>query len=146
MLSMQTPAQKERIVPEAARLLHPGGRCAIHKLCIIPDDLDDQTRKEPGGELSMQTHTGVQPLSAGEWRTLLQRGGLEVEAEFRAPLRLLEPTRIIADEGIAGSLRIGLNLLLNRQPRQRVLCMRRTFRKYQNHLGAIAFRARRKES
>src|ERR1700722_19736740 len=45
MLSMQSPEQKSRIVREAYRLLKPGGRYGIHELCLIPNDLDESTKR-----------------------------------------------------------------------------------------------------
>lgn len=144
MLTMQSPAQKERIVREAARLLVAGGCYAIHEMCIVPDDLDDQTRRALNRDISLEIHNGVQPISAAEWRTLLEQCGFEVEQEFRAPMHLLEPLRMIADEGILGAARIVGNLLLDSELRRRVLAMRRLFRRYQNQLGAVGFIARRR--
>ncbi|HRE00537.1 MAG TPA: methyltransferase domain-containing protein, partial [Ilumatobacteraceae bacterium] len=43
MLTMQSDTNKAGIIAEAARLLAPGGRYAIHELCLVPDDIDDAT-------------------------------------------------------------------------------------------------------
>lgn len=39
MLTMQTKTRKRLIVREALRLLRPGGRYAIHELCLTSDDI-----------------------------------------------------------------------------------------------------------
>ncbi len=51
-------------------------------------------------------------------------------------MRLLEPRRVLHDEGL-GALRIGLNLLRDHDARRRVLAMRRAFRAQREHLAAI---------
>ena len=45
MLSMQTVTARKEIVAEAARLLRPSGRYAIHELCVTPDGLDATIRE-----------------------------------------------------------------------------------------------------
>ena len=59
-------------------------------------------------------------------------------------MHLLEPSRLIADEGLAGALKFGWNLLINRDARRRVLAMRRAFRRFDAHLGAITIVAVKK--
>ncbi len=44
MLTMQGNAAKHTIVAEAARVLRPGGRYAIHELALVPDDVAEQVR------------------------------------------------------------------------------------------------------
>lgn len=53
-------------------------------------------------------------------------------------MSLLEPQRLISDEGFLGALRFGWNVLRDAEARYRVLDMRSTFRRYQNELGAVA--------
>ena len=53
-------------------------------------------------------------------------------------MALLQPRRIIANEGIVGALRFVKNLLLNPAAHKRVLQMRRTFNTYRDHLNAVA--------
>ena len=55
-----------------------------------------------------------------------------------APMALLEPRRVIADEGLFGALRFAKNVLVHRDGRKRVLGMRRTFRKHRERLAAVA--------
>ncbi len=101
MLSMQTPEQKCRIIAEAYRLLKPGGRYGIHELVLLPDDIDEAARKEIEREMSMNIHVGVRPATLAEWRHLLGQAGFRIEWHTLAPMHLLEPKRMLGDEGIA---------------------------------------------
>ena len=123
---------------EAARLLKPGGRYAIHELCVAPDEIDGGIRDEIASELSAEIHAGVRPLTSKEWRELLSTAGFEVIAERSSPMRLLEPARLVKDEGLAQALRFAWNVAWNCQARRRVVTMRRVFRKYKRHLMAIS--------
>ncbi len=137
MLTMQREPQKRRIVREAHRLLRPGSRYGIHELCLVPDDLDDAVKEEIRRALSGAIHVGARPLTPSEWRYLLESEGFEVRAEATAPMRLLEPGRLLRDEGLAGALRFAGNVLRDAEARRRVLTMRAVFRKYREHLAAI---------
>jgi SAM-dependent methyltransferase len=137
MLTMQGTEQKHRIVREAARLLQPGGRYGIHELCLVPDNLDGQIKREIEQALSRTIHVGARPLTASEWRAVLEAEGFSVRAEVQRPMRLLEPDRLIQDEGFWGALRFVKNLLRDKEARQRVLGMRRIFVKYRSHMAAI---------
>jgi hypothetical protein len=138
MLSMQPEPAMARIVAEAARLLVPGGYYGIHELSIVPNDLDDATREQIQREMSGQIHVGVRPLTISEWKSLLESCGLQVVVERTAPMRLLEPGRLIQDEGLFRALRFAWNVLRHRAARERVLAMRRIFHKYRRHLAAVA--------
>lgn len=137
MLSMQTPQQKSRIVREAHRLLKPGGRYGIHELCLVPDDLAEDIRTEMQADLSAAIHHGTRPLTLAEWHELVETAGFTVRAHAQAPMHLLEPGRMIRDEGVFGALRFAVNLLRHREARRRVLAMRRVFAKYRDHLAAV---------
>ena len=148
MLSMHSQTDKEQIVAEAARLLAPGGRYAIHELLRIGDvpgmsDDGGSTRDPVAKDISRQIKVGARPLTLDGWRDLLSAAGLEVTWTGRAPMRLLEPSRIIADEGPRGALQFAFNLVRNKPARQRVLAMRKTFRDHADSLGAIALVARK---
>jgi len=146
MLSMQTPQQKSRIVREAYRLLRPGGRYGIHELCLIPNDLAETTKLEIQNDLSTVIHHGTRPLTIAEWQGLLEAEGFSVQTEAQAPMHLLEPWRIIQDEGLFGALRFAFNFLCNRDARHRVLGMRRVFRRNRDHLAAAVFVAQKQEA
>ena len=52
-------------------------------------------------------------------------------------MHLLEPKRLLSDEGVKGTLRFIWNIVRDRESRKRVLMMRRVFRRYQSKLGAV---------
>jgi hypothetical protein len=143
MLSMQPATTKSQIVKEVARLLHAGGRYGIHELCLVPDDADEQIRTAIGQDLSREIHVGVRPLTRLEWCELLAAEGLQVVAEATAPMHLLEPRRLVQDEGLFGAMRFAWNVARNPLARQRVVGMRQMFRKYGDHLAAIAIVGRK---
>ena len=146
MLSMQPPQHKLQIVREAYRLLKQGGRYGIHELCLMPDDLDENTKREIQNDLAAAIHHGTRPLTGAEWQGLLESEGFSVQAQVQAPMHLLEPRRIMQDEGVFGALRFAFNLLCNREARRRVLAMRRVFSKHRNHLAAIMLIALKREN
>lgn len=137
MLTMQTSEMKQHIVREARRLLKRGGRYAIHEMCLVGDDLDEDRKKEINQALSRTIHVGVRALSVSEWRTLMETEGFEVEVEARAPMHLLEPKRFLKDEGLKGTVRFICNIMRDRESRERVLSMRKVFRRYQSNLAAV---------
>jgi hypothetical protein len=146
MLSMQTPQQKSRIISEARRLLAPGGRYGIHELCFRPDTISQALRREIEAEMSKEIHVGVQPLCSSEWKQLFEQQGLDVTWCGEADLNLLEPGRMLQDEGILRCLKIVCNVAKDPVLRQRILAIRRIFRKYREHLGAVSIVALRMES
>lgn len=139
MLTMQGPEQKRRIVAEAFRLLNPGGRYGIHELSLTPDDLPEAVQEDISHEMSRNIHVGARPLSAREWRELLTSVGFKIQSEATAPMHLLEPRRLIRDEGFFRALRFVLNVLRNSEARKRVFSMRGIFRKHRQHLAAVSF-------
>jgi hypothetical protein len=138
MLTMQSTQAKMRIINEARRVLRRNGRYGIHELCIVPDGASDEIRHEIQRRLSLNIHVGVQPLVAPEWRNLLECAGFRIVWESRAPMRLLEPGRLLSDEGLTGALRFVANVLRRPDARRRVAGMRRLFREYRSNLEAVA--------
>jgi ubiquinone/menaquinone biosynthesis C-methylase UbiE len=143
MLSMQPESNKRKVLAEAHRLLRYGGRYGIHELCLTPDDLPDDRRAEIERDLSQAIHVGVRPLTVREWRQLLEQAGFTIEQQAMAPMHLLEPRRLLADEGLGNALRFAWRALRDREARARMLEMRRAFRKHAAHLGAVALTARK---
>ncbi|HEY3395930.1 MAG TPA: class I SAM-dependent methyltransferase [Lacipirellulaceae bacterium] len=139
MLSMHPASTKVRIVREAARLLRPDGRYGIHELCLVPNDVADDVRQGIQRDLSDEIHVGVRPLTVAEWREILEAAGLEVVSQRSAPMHLLEPRRLVQDEGLLGATRFLWNVATHADARKRVLRMRRIFRKYRSNLAAVAF-------
>ena len=143
MLTMQTPAQKQAIVAEAFRVLEPGGRYGIHELALGPDELAEERKEEVKQDLSRVIHVGARPLVDAEWRGLLAAAGFEVEHLETAPMHLLEPARLVRDEGLFGALRIAFNVLRTPAARRRIMAMRAVFRKHRDVICAVALTARK---
>lgn len=144
MLTMHTAAQKSAIVREAFRVLKPGGRYGIHELSLAPDSLSEERKAEIQKSLSDSIHVGARPLTSSEWRKVLEQEGFEVVSEATAPMALLEPARVLADEGIAGVFRICFNVLRTPGALKRVRSMRATFRRYANEMRGITLVARKR--
>ena len=142
MLSMQSDAAKRRIVAEAARVLRPGGRYAVHELGLLPDDLDDETKTGLRRDLARVIKVNVRPLTIAEWSSLLEEAGFEVEWTGTAPMALLRMRRNLADEGLRGTLRIVRNVLRDADARRRVLAMRRIFQQHRHAINGVALVAR----
>lgn len=143
MLTMQPPETKRKIVEEAFRVLTPGGRYGIHELSLLPDDLPANQRGEIMRALGSSIRVGARPLTHHEWRELLTSAGFVVTADFNAPMHLLEPKRLIRDEGFGRACAIVFRLLCDPIARRRIWAMRNTFRQYRQHLGAVALIATR---
>lgn len=145
MLSMQTERGKKAIVGQAVRLLRPGGRYAIHELGLVPDDISQEVSEQLRKDLARAIKVNARPLTAAEWRRLLEEAGLVVDSVRTAPMALLQVRRNLADEGLAGTLRIVRNVMRDGDARRRVLAMRSTFRRYRDALVGIAIVAHRPE-
>jgi hypothetical protein len=139
---MQTEETKRRIVREAARLLRAGGRYAIHEMCLT-DGVSGEARAEVERALTGVVHHGVKPLTVSEWRRLLEAEGFVVTAVEAAPMALLEPARVVRDEGFFRAVRFAFNVLRDADARRRVFEMRRVFRRQRGNIEAVALTALR---
>lgn len=145
MLTMQSDAKKNEIIAEAARILEQGGRYGIHELCISPDNIAQEKKRAIQKEISETIQHPAKPLTPSEWKKIMIDNGFEIESEAVAPMHLLEPKRMIDDEGVWGFLKIAKNLLTKPEERNRVLGMRKVFRKHKDNLTAITLVAKKKE-
>ncbi|KAB7789024.1 methyltransferase, partial [Bifidobacterium leontopitheci] len=144
MLTMQSERGKRAIIGEARRILKPGGLYAIHEMGLAPDDLDNTVKTAIRKDLARVIRVNARPLTAAEWRNLLESEGFEVLWSGVEPMALLKMRRNLADEGVRGVLRIMRNVLTHPDLRARVLQMRRVFNTYGDSLTGIAFVVRRK--
>ena len=142
MLTIQDDAGKNAIVAEAARLLRPGGRYAIHEMAWLPDHTDEE-RETARKELSRVIKVGARPLTLEGWTELLAAHGLEAEWHDRAPLHLLEPRRIVSDEGLWGALRFWNNARRLPGASDRLKAMRQGFQLQGKLMGGIVILARK---
>ena len=142
MLTIQSDEHKRAVVAEAVRVLAPGGRYAIHELALRGDrsaeELDAVRRT-----ISRTIKVGARPLPLGDWRKLLTEAGLEVEWTGTAPMHLLEPRRLIEDEGLLGAARFWRAVRRTPGARDRVQAMRQSFRLQGELLTAVGVVARK---
>jgi hypothetical protein len=143
MLTMQTDTQKARIIEEAFRVLSAGGRYGIHEIGLVPDDLPEERKAEVQRELSSTIHVGARPLTLSEWRALLEGAGFEVVHSTTAPMHLLEPSRMLRDEGLLGVLRIAFNVARTPAARRRIVAMRSVFQRFAPVMCAVSVVARK---
>ena len=138
MLTMQGDKGKAAIVAEAARVLRPGGRYAIHELGVTPDDIDEEYYTELRRDLARSIHVNARPMTAAAWKELMEDAGLVVDWVDTAPMALLKVGRNIRDEGVGGFLRIARNVAADKALRRRVQGMARTFKRYEKDMVGIA--------
>ncbi|WP_336250369.1 class I SAM-dependent methyltransferase [Stomatohabitans albus] len=143
MLTMHSEEEKLAIMGEAFRILAPGGRYAIHELGFCPDDVPSEVEEDVARALSRTIKVGARPLTSKNWQRLLIETGFEVEYTDANPMALLEPGRLIEDEGLGGFLRFVFNVMRNPSARERILAMRSVFRAHQENINAVAFVARK---
>jgi ubiquinone/menaquinone biosynthesis C-methylase UbiE len=141
MLTMQPADTKRQIIHEAHRLLKKNGRYGIHEMCLLTEDMSDDTRKQTERDLTGVVHHGVRPLTINEWQQLLESEGFKIQSVDRASMSLLEPGRLVRDEGVFGALRFLTNVIRDSAARERVLEMRSVFRRNRQNLGAVAITA-----
>ncbi len=142
MLTIQSQETKHAIVAEAARLLRPGGRYAMHEMAWLPDHTDEE-RETARKELSRIIKVGARPLTLEGWTELLADHGLVAGWHDRAPLHLLEPRRLIDDEGLWGALRFWRNARRTPGARDRLKAMRQGFQLQGRLMGGIVILARK---
>lgn len=138
MLTMQNDARKSEIIREANRILKPGGLYGIHELGLTPNDLPEKKKSALQRELAMQIKVNARPLTVAEWSELLEKEGFRILSVETNDMLLLEKKRMIDDEGIFRALKIAFNILTHPKERKRLLNMRKTFRKNQDNLNAVA--------
>lgn len=141
MLTMQADHRKIEIIREAYRILRPGGRYAIHELGLTPDAIGTTQKATVQRDLAMTIRVNARPLTGPEWTELLEREGFVVQHIAVSPMRLLEFGRMVDDEGLLRTLRIGLNILRHPVALRRVMDMHRVFRGHRTNINAIALMA-----
>ena len=143
MLTMQADHRKVEIIREAHRILKRGGLYAIHELGLFPGDISEQKTASIQRDLALSIKVNARPLTEHEWTELLEKEGFGIVNTEINPMYLLEPARMIDDEWLFGTLKIGFNILVTSQARKRIVQMRSTFKKHRMHMNAIGIIAQR---
>lgn len=138
VLTMQTGANKQKIINEAYQVLQHNGRYGIHEICLAPDGLPEKYKDEICKELSAVIHVNARPLTLLEWRTILGNAGFSIEKVMTSPMHLLKPARLLQDEGLKGVARIIGNILKTKGAWKRISSMRAVFNKYEKHMQAVS--------
>lgn len=138
MLTMQSARQKTDIIREAYRLLKKGGLYGIHEIALTAEGSDPAIRQQIYREMQGAILSNVAPLPTAEWEQLLKDEGFAVRKVITNPMHLLEPKRVIDDEGFFRTLRILFNILTHPAAAKRIRGMRRIFRRHEGRIMAIA--------
>ncbi len=143
MLTMQSLRHKKAIIHEAARILKPGGYYGIHEVGLQPDEVSEEVKQSVYRDLSAAIRVQARPLTAAEWKKLLEDEGFKIIRVASNPMHLLELKRLLQDEGFFRMLKIIFNVLTHGEMRRRILKMRKTFRRHQSNINAIAIVAQK---
>lgn len=145
MLTMQPTKMKNKIINEAHRILASGGKYGIHEMCLLPDDISEDLKNQIQKDLSTVIRVNARPLTISEWKDIIEQNGFTIEKTETAPMHLLNVQRLIDDEGLKGTLMLGLNLMTTPKARTRILEMKKIFDKYSDYLGAVSIVAQKKD-
>lgn len=135
-LTMQPVRQKHEIVAELRRIVRLGGRVALHEMALRPGT-DPEDGERLVEELRRRARVHVTPLTDDDWMALLTENGFEISTYETAPLHLLEPARLVADEGWLGAFRFIRRTLCDSHARSRVMAMRSAMSRNSDKLQAI---------
>lgn len=138
MLTMHADHRKSEIIREANRLLKLGGLYGIHELGLTPATISEGTKSNIQRELAVSLKVNARPLTQAEWVTLIEQQGFKVRKIMVNPMLLLETKRVIEDEGILRTLKIGFNVCTHPKCAKRIFDMRHVFKKYDRYMNAIA--------
>ncbi len=136
MLTMQADHRKLEIIQEAHRILKKGGLYAIHELGLQPNEIQEEVKKDIQKSLAKTIRVNARPLTLEEWCDLLKKSGFRIKDVYQSPMHLLKPQRIVSDEGILRSLKIGFNIMTHPKERKRIIGMRKIFKKYDKQMTA----------
>ena len=131
ILTMQSAPGKAKILQGICDRLKPGGKFLSHELLV------NNREEEIHHALATVIRVNSTPLSAANWIATCETAGLRVLQHRTGAMGLLNPARIIQDEGWTDALKFFWNGLTHPQVRDRLLTMRRVFKQYEQDLGYI---------
>lgn len=144
MLTMQTDQRKSEIIREAHRLLRKGGLYGIHELGLHPNDLDAESKRSIQQGLAKAIKVNARPMTTNEWVAILEKEGFEVIEIMSKPMSLLDPKRILEDEGFFRTIKIAFNMMTHPKERKRIEEMQAIFHHHKEKLRGVAMVARKK--
>jgi len=146
ILTMQSPRGKAKVLKNIHDRLKPGGRFLSHELMVRsdPSELGGAKREAELHQALAQTlRVNSTPLTEAHWIEACETAGLSVLQQHIGAMELLNPARIVEDEGWIDAAKFFWKVLTQVPLRQRVLAMRRVFQQYKHHLGYITLIAER---
>lgn len=143
MLTMQPLEHKKAIIKEAARILKPGGYYGIHELGLQPDHITEDCRQKVYTDLSANIRVHARPLTTKQWCEILEEAGFKVISVDNNAMALLEPRRVLQDEGLFRTLKFIGYVLTHAALRSRIVKMRKTFKKHKQNINAVAIVAQK---
>lgn len=138
MLTMHANHRKSEIIREAYRVLKKNGLYAIHELGLIPESISEEYKAEISKNLALSIKVNARPLTLIEWEELLKAEGFRIKEVFSSPMLLLERKRMLQDEGVLRTLKIGFNMMTHPQAKKRIINMKSVFNKYRENMNAVA--------
>lgn len=138
ILTMQSLPAKIKILHGVYARLKPGGKFLSHEL--LANDREEEIHRA----LAAVIRTNSTPLSEANWINTCEVVGLQVLQHQTGLMGLLNPTRIIQDEGLRDAFKFFWNILTQPKVRDRLLTIRRVFQRYKRELGYIVLCAERK--
>lgn len=136
ILTLNSDDRKREIVEEASRILQIGGRYGVHELCLVPDNMPGEAKREIAAALSSVLHVAARPYTMSEWQQLLSSCGFRVGDCGTGQMNLLSPARIIRDEGLVGAFKFGRNVIKDENAFRRLKAIRGTLDRYKRDLGS----------
>lgn len=146
LLATVHPEQRRASLAELARITRRGGRIGLLEIAFTHDDLGPVREESSRRDLSDATRRPIEPLSPAAWTALLEEAGFAVQTQRTAPLDLLEPRRLLRDEGFLGATLFGLKLGVKREAQAQAFAMRDAVRRHHGDLCAFAVTAVRQVS
>ena len=137
MLTMQADHRKSEIIGEAYRILKKGGLYGIHELGLMPNEIESKVKENIQRKLAQTIKVNARPLTQNEWCEILEKEGFTIKHVFEAPMHLLEPKRVLSDEGFLRTLKIGFNVLTHPKAKKRIMQMRSVFKEYEQQMTAF---------
>ena len=86
----------------------------------------------------MSNKVNARPLTQSEWQMLLEQEGFIIRSVHTNPMQLLQPKRMLDDEGLWRMLKIKYNIITHPAARKRILEMRKAFTRHAKAINAIA--------
>ncbi|WP_242024481.1 hypothetical protein [Trichocoleus sp. FACHB-591] len=126
-----------KILQSIGDRLKPGGKFLSHEL------LAHNREVEIHQALAATLRANSTPLSEAHWIAACETAGLQVLQHQVGAMGLLNPARIIQDEGLVNAIKFFWNVLTRPQLRDRLLSMRRVFKQYEQELGYLILCAER---